>query len=70
MVKQEKQKCESHICGRKNNKMTAQSGSANLITVLSVFVLNMLKSELRGNVTTNQIDAIIKLLSQKMIRIS
>lgn len=65
MVKQEKQKCEKHICGRKNNKMTAQSGSANLITALSVFVLNMLQSELRGNVTTNQIDAIIKLLSQK-----
>lgn len=65
MVKQEKQKCENHICGRKNNKMTAQSGSANLITALSVFVLNMLQSELRGNVTTNQTDAIIKLLSQK-----
>lgn len=45
--------------------MTAQSGSANLRTALSVFVLNMLQSELRGNVTTNQTDAIIKLLSQK-----
>lgn len=52
-------------------KMTAPRGSANLIIALSVFVLNMLKNGLRGNVTTNQIDAIYKtVISNVTMRVS